>query len=238
MKSTPFEKDFESFSFGEGSFPFMGSLAKTFQFMIYCKDTVEYEGGYSSGEDGVFMNEKDFCRKLDEDIDRSLETWDAYSYDEEKMSVLFRYLMGAYGDIIEGICDELSVIQPYEKTALQAEAYRENVKKMLERLEGFRQNGYKNEGLLEYYLRLEQNDIIMDVDFTQLRLEIGFMEGLSKHEKDEIIEKLGEMEEICSKVLLKRQKWDQLRKYLVWLSGKDVNIALMILPIFFKISKV
>lgn len=184
------------------------------------------------------MVEKDFCRKLDEDIDRSLETWDAYSYDEEKMSVLFRYLMGTYGALIEGFCDELRVIQPYEKTALQAEAYRENVKKMLERLEGFRQNGYKNEGLLEYYLSQEQKDISMEVDFTQLRLEIGFMESLSRHEKDEIIEKLGEMEEICSQVLLKRQKWDQLRRYLVWLSGKDVDIALKILPIFFKISKV
>lgn len=183
------------------------------------------------------MDKKDFCRKLDEDIDRSLEIWDAYSYDDEKMSVLFRYLMGAYQDEIEGFCDELRVIQPYEETAMQAEAYRENIRKMLVRMEGFRQNGYKNEGLLEYYLKQEQKEVALDVDFTQLRLEFGFMDGLSKHEKDKIIEKLGEMEEICAQVLLKRQKWEQLRKYLIWLSGKEVDIALKILPVFFKISK-
>ena len=184
------------------------------------------------------MESGEFCRRVDEDINRSQAVWDASSYDEEKLSALFRYLVGEYKDEINGFCEELTVIQPYEKTALQAEAYRENVKKLMERLEGFRENGYKNEGLLEYYLKKEQNEITLDVDFTQLRLEFGFMQGLPKHEKDEIIERLGEMEEICARVLLKRQKWELMRKYLIWLSGKDVDIALKILPVFFKINKI
>jgi len=183
------------------------------------------------------MDKKDFYRRIDEDIDRSRETWDDYSYDEEKMSVLFRHLMSTYKDEIEGFCVGLKVIQPYEDSALQAEAYRENVKKMVERLEGFRHNGYQNEGLLEYYLKLENNNVSMDVNFTDLRLEIGMMENISKYEKDEIIEKLGEMDEICSRVLFKRQKWELMREYLVWLSGKDVEVALRILPIFLKINK-
>lgn len=183
------------------------------------------------------MDENEFCRKLDEDINRSYATWDAYSYDEEKMSVLFRFLIRTYKDKVDGFCDGLKVNQPYEESALQAEAYRENIKKMLERLEAFRQNGYQNEGLLEYYLQQEQNDVSMEVDFTQLRLEFGFMQDISNCEKEEIIEKLEEMEEICSRVLLKRQKWELMRKYLIWLSGKDVDTALKILPIFFKINK-
>jgi hypothetical protein len=67
-------------------------------------------------------------------------------------------------------------------------------------------------------------------------LVIGILEGFSNHCKDEIIEKLEEMEEICAKVLFKRQKWELMREYLVWLSGKDVEIALKILPAFFKIN--
>jgi hypothetical protein len=182
------------------------------------------------------MENSDLSRKIDEDIDRTRKTWDAYSYDEEKMSALFRYLMSTYKDVIDGFCSNLTVIQPYEDTALQAEAYRKNITKLLERLEGFRQNDCQNEGLLDYYLKREQNDVGMDVNFTQLRLEIGIMEGISNHEKDEIIEKLEEMEEICAKVLFKRQKWELMREYLVWLSGKDVEIALKILPAFFKIN--
>lgn len=183
------------------------------------------------------MDKIDFSRKVDEDIDRSRKTWDAYSYDAEKMSVLFLYLISEYKNEIDGFCVGLKVIQPYEHTALQAEAYRDNVRKMMDRLEGFRQNGYQNEGLLEFYLKQEQNEVSMDVNFTQLRLEFGFMDHISKHEKDEIIEKLEEMEEICSQVMFKRQKWELMRKYLVWLSGKDVDIALKILPVFFKINK-
>lgn len=185
---------------------------------------------------GAFMRQKDFCQKIDDDIDQSRKIWDDYSHDEEKMSGLFSYLVDTYKDEIEGFCIELEVIQPYEKNALKAQTYRDNIKKLLDRLEGFRCNGYQNEGLMDYYLKLEHNELSMDVDFTNLRLEIGMMKEISNYEKDEIIEKLDEMEAICSRVAFKRHKWEQLREYLVWLSGKDVDIALKVLPIFFKIG--
>lgn len=185
---------------------------------------------------GAFMQQKDFYQKIDDDIDQSRNIWDEYSHDEEKMSGLFSYLVDTYKDEIEGFCIELEVIQPYEKNALKAQIYRNNIKKLLDRLEGFRCNGYQNEGLMDYYLKLEHNELSLDVDFTNLRLEIGMMKKISNYEKDEIIEKLDEMEVICSCVAFKRHKWEQLREYLVWLSGKDVDIALKLLPIFFKIG--
>ena len=68
-----------------------------------------------------------------------------------------------------------------------------------------------------------------------VRLSIGMMEEISSIEKEEVIEKLGEIEEICSLPLTRKRKWDKLRQYIVWISGKDVKIALKVLPLFLKI---
>ena len=87
------------------------------------------------------------------------------------------------------------------------------------------------------YLEQERakDTIITEMDFTAVRLSIGMMEEISSIEKEEVIVKLGEIEEICSLPLTRKRKWDKLRQYIVWISGKDVKIALKVLPLFLKI---
>lgn len=184
------------------------------------------------------MEKQSLQASVDFDLTHSREVWEEYAHDADIMSALFLHLYSTYKDEIAGFCADLQVIQPYEPPAAQAAAYRENIQKMLNRLAGFRENGYQNEGLMEYYLSQEQQEISFKTDITDLRFEFGMMKHIPQHEKDEIIEKLGEMEEILSQVVFKRQKWDMLRGYLVWLSGKDVDIAMKILPVFFKINNV
>ena len=36
--------------------------------------------------------------------------------------------------------------------------------------------------------------------------------------------------------MTKKEKWEELRKHLVWLSGKDVTVAMKLLPLFFRIN--
>lgn len=102
----------------------------------------------------------------------------------------------------------------------------------------FQQNHYSNDGLLDLYLKQEKEKdvIVTEMDFTAVRLSIGMMEGISSIEKEEVIEKLGEIEEICSLPLTRKKKWDKLRQYVVWISGKDVKIAMKLLPLFLKIQ--
>ena len=44
------------------------------------------------------------------------------------------------------------------------------------------------------------------------------------------------METICAQVTPKKERWEMLREHLVWLSGKDVTVAMKILPLFFRIN--
>ena len=106
---------------------------------------------------------------------------------------------------------------------------------MMERLKGFRGNGYSNEGLMEYYIARDRQELNFEADFITVRLELGLME-LSLGDREDVMRHLDEMEEICSRVMTKREKWESLREHLVWLSGKDVTVAMKLLPLFFRIN--
>lgn len=191
---------------------------------------------FSGREGGGMAEEKDIREMVDEDIAHCRKVWEESSYDSERMEELFHMLLNRYIDKISGFSKSLRVIQPYDDTAERAETSRQNVRTLLERLHGFRENGYSNEGLMEYYIRRERQELDMDADFTTVRLEIGMMECLHKLERDEIIAHLDAMEEICARVATKREKWESLRAHLVWLSGKNVTVAMKVLPLFFRIN--
>ena len=140
--------------------------------------------------------EKDIRTMIDEDIDRVERVWEASSYDSDALEELFRLLLEHYAERIEGFTKRLKVIQPYEDIADMAENYRENVQTLLERMKLFRENGYSNEGLIEYSIAKEREELNFNADFTTVRLEIGMMQGLSLAEREDIMVHLDAMETI------------------------------------------
>lgn len=145
------------------------------------------------------MNEeKDMRMLIEEDLRHSQEIWESYSHDKEKLGELFQLLLQHYDGEIDGFDEDLWVIQDREDCADMAEVYRKNIRHLMERLEAFRDNGYSNEGLMEYYIRKEQKDIDYSADFTSVRISLG-MANLPAREKEEIMMKLDEMEEICAR---------------------------------------
>lgn len=192
--------------------------------IVFCK-----KGGGSMNE------EKDMRTLIEEDLQHSQEIWESYSHDKEKLGELFQLLLQHYDGKIDGFDEDLWVIQDREDCADMAEVYRKNICHLLERLEAFRDNGYSNEGLMEYYIRKEQKDIDYSADFTSVRISLG-MADLPAREKEEIMMKLDEMEEICAQVVPRSKKWQSLREYLIWLSGKEADVAMEILPLFFRIN--
>ena len=139
--------------------------------------------------------EKDIRVMVDEDIALAKAVWAASSYDSEVMGELFYHLMERYQNEIEDFMKGLKVIQSDEDTAELAEIYRGNIRVMMERLKGFRGNGYSNEGLMEYYIVRDRQELNFQADFITVRLELGLME-ISQGEREDIMRHLDEMEEI------------------------------------------
>lgn len=173
---------------------------------------------------------------VDADIAHAEDVWKEASYDSDRLEQLFHLLLEHYAEEIEGFVKGLHVVQPYDATADRAEIYRQNISLLLDRLTSFRENGCKNEGLLEYYIRREQQEIDTNADFTTTRLRLGMLPDLTRLEKEDIMLHLDEMEEICAQAVPKKEKWEALREHMVWLSGKDVNVMLLFLPLFFRIN--
>lgn len=193
-------------------------------------------GAKTEGTVAQMTEEKDIRTMVEEDIAHGEAVWEASSYDSDAMEGLFRLLLEHYIDRIDGFSKDLQVLQPYEGTAERAAVYRNNVRLLLARLHGFWENGCQNEGLVEYYMRREREELHLDADFTTVRLDIGLLQTLSRAEKEEIIRHLDEMEAICARVAPKREKWEALRAHLLWLSGKEVGVAMRLLPLFFRIN--
>lgn len=175
-------------------------------------------------------------QNIENDIFKSQDLLSKSSYDIDQMQQLFHYLMTKYQNIIDNYCTGLRITQPFDTAADQANVYKSNVDLLISRLIDFRANRYENSNLMEYYLNKEYENISVDISFHELRMAIGMMNKISPFERQEIIEKIGEIENICSKVAFKGEKWELLREYVVWLSGKHVDVAMKILPVFLKIN--
>lgn len=179
--------------------------------------------------------EKNICDLIEEDIAYIETVWKESAYALDILEELFYHLMERYKERIKGFSNELQVMQVYESSTAMAEIYRENISLLLERLKGFRENGYSNEGLTEYYIRRDWQEMHLDADFTAVRIELGMLK-ISAEVMEEIAQHIDDMEAICARVATQKEKWEGMRKHLVWLSGQDVSVAVKVLPLFFKIN--
>ncbi len=181
-------------------------------------------------------NEKDIKQMVDEDILYCSNVWEEFSHDKDKMCKLFNDMLFKYINLIDGIENGLIVISTYEENIQMTNIYCKNVEKIINRLKVFRDNNYTNEGLMEFYFNADKCPIVSSDDFLQLRADIGFMDNISQSEKDEIQQKITEIERICSETQTRTERWNALRPYVIWVSGKNVRLAMKILPIFLKLN--
>lgn len=213
-----------------------GKKCYCFLLTIYVMIKTSMSLGTRGGDD--MKDEESLKNRVDADIFRCQEVWKEYSHDKDVLGVLFDDLLARYANVIDGFVDEMRVIFASENSPQMAKVYRENVQLMLQRLLEFQENGYTNEGLEDLRIRKELGESVsIEMDFGKIRMELGLMEGISTVEREDIMARLGEMEEICSLSLTRRKKWDLLRKYVLWVSGKEVEIAMRILPLFLKINE-
>lgn len=177
------------------------------------------------------MLDYELKRMVNNDIEYCKKEWDNYSFDWERMGRLFDKMIHKYINIIDGFDKDLKVISAYEKKNNSGDTYRDNLRLIISRLEAFRDNGYKNDGLLKENIRGFNIRPYDRTEFDSVRLTMDRCEKIGKKEKEEISRKLDEIETVCTSAAEPTEKWNRLRPYVVWLSGKSLNIASYILPL-------
>lgn len=75
------------------------------------------------------------------------------------------------------------------------------------------------------------NEIKVEIDFTNLINKINDMKSLTEIETNEAIEKVKEIEKIYESKDSKNKKWEKIKNILIWLADKSVDLAIAYLPI-------
>ena len=183
------------------------------------------------------MLQYELKRMVNRDIEYCKNEWDEHSFDWERMGALFDEMLNRYADVIDGFDDDLKVINPYEINNAGGCTFRDNIQIIIEKLEKFRDNDFSNDGL--------NADINSDYKiypysrekFDEARLVIAKNEQIDEKTREEVAEKIDEIETICQGDEKVSEKWDNLRPYMMWLSGKNLVIASQIMPLMMMIAK-
>lgn len=77
----------------------------------------------------------------------------------------------------------------------------------------------------------------INISFEEVRKTIQNMDNLNDNELSEILSKIDEIESIIQSNDTKRNKWNKLKSFLIWLADKGVDVAIAILPLLLKINR-
>lgn len=173
--------------------------------------------------------------ELKSDIQIYKDIWEKYSHDKDKIEDLFNQILYKYFDEIDGLSDGLKVVSAYEEKTKLADVYRNNVKILLKRLEIFNNDemafadSMKQQRAYDYKKKIKE-------EFFNTRFEINQNDKVSFAEKNEVLDKLDEMEQISLMNELKERRWERLRPYILWVSGKKLGIAVKIINLLYVIG--
>ena len=115
-----------------------------------------------------------------------------------------------------------------------------NLSLMLNKLKALRAYGYPftSESAMNSISPTFNNnvDVQVDVNFSDVRKEIGNMGALTEAEIQEIFEKIDELETIVKSDDRKPVKWEKAKQIAKWVLDKSVDVAIAFLPLLLQLK--
>ena len=167
---------------------------------------------------------------VERDIARCRDVLENHPKDKEKLAAAFYEIFPRYMDV-EGFSKGLQVVNEYDDELSDIQTYVSNISIMQERLEDYFAN--KCEGLSRNYVK--DPEVIEEL-FEGAVYDINALTSVSDASKRDILIKLEEIKRICLSENTLEEKWAKLRPYIMWLSGKDVKSAMIILPLIARLD--
>ena len=75
-----------------------------------------------------------------------------------------------------------------------------------------------------------QNTMEVNLTFEQLKDRVENITSVNNEEIDEILEKINEIEDLCKSNDRKTKKWEKIKKILVWIMDKGIDVAIQVIP--------
>lgn len=78
-------------------------------------------------------------------------------------------------------------------------------------------------------------NVNISVTFEQVREQIEDMTSLTNEQTQEILDKINEIEKVVNSTDKKKNKWEKIKRVLVWLADKSCDVGTALLPLLLKI---
>lgn len=169
-----------------------------------------------------------------EELDRIIK-----SENEIEMKEEYNKLIARYSKVIPDFSNSMDGYDiKYEYFFdVSGESLKKNLKSIYEKMNicsnlNFVNIKYKNdkEGPLLQITNNNQNSMEVNLTFEQLKEKAESITSVSDEEVDEILEKINEIEEICNSSERKTKKWEKIKKIIVWLMDKGIDVAIQLIP--------
>lgn len=179
----------------------------------------------------------DFKKQFFEDIDELDKI--IKSENEIEMKEEYNKLIARYSKVIPDFSNNMDGydIKHEYFFDVSGESLKKNLKSIFEKMNtcsnlNFVNINFKNdkEGPLFQITNNNQNSMEVNLTFEQLKQKAESITSVSDKEIDEILEKINEIENICKSNERKTKKWEKVKRIIIWLMDKGVDVAIQLIP--------
>ena len=155
--------------------------------------------------------------------------------EEEKLEV-YRNITSKYNNYVPNFSDGL---YGYYKGSnffddVRGDSLIQNLKNIREKMNTYKNLNFPNlvqENKTNPMLQINNNNVMeVNLTFEQLKDRVENITSVNDKEIDEILDKINEIEEICKSNDRKTKKWEKIKKILVWIMDKGIDVAIQVIP--------
>lgn len=146
-------------------------------------------------------------------------------------------IISKYSNIIDGFADNLQSTFYDENGNVK----KQNIETMRQKLVLFKAMGYMNifskelNGPQVSVNNVNQNTILNNISFEQVRNDVENMTTLREEEINDILEKIEEIEKLVQSSERKTKKWEKAKPIIMWIADKSVDVGITMLQLLLKI---
>lgn len=183
----------------------------------------------------------DISGELIEIIDNDISICEQVSQGSNKYELreVHSRMISKYANIIDGFADNLQNIFYDENGNIR----KQNIETMRQKLVLFKAMGYTNifskelNGPQVSVNNVNQNTILNNISFEQVRNDVENMTTLREEEINDILEKIEEIEKLVQSSERKTKKWEKAKPIIMWIADKSVDVGITMLQLLLKIGQ-
>lgn len=186
-------------------------------------------------QDPLYEFKKQYIIDL-ENLDKYINDTKNKKFSEEEKIETYKNITAKYNNYVPNFSDGL---YGYYKESnffedVKGDSLFQNLKNIREKMSTYKNLNFPNlikENKSNPMLQINNNNVMeINLTFEQLKDRVENITSVNDEEIDEILDKINQIEEICKSKDRKTKKWEKIKKILVWIMDKGIDVSIQVIP--------